>query len=56
LLVTGRTEREYHLEALNDFEMFNHLGADEGQSSANDELAKNKICYSKLTLNWIIYN
>jgi hypothetical protein len=54
LLVTGRTERHYPVEALNNFEMFDCLGANESLLGLDDELAENKIFASKSALNWVI--
>jgi hypothetical protein len=54
LLVTGRTERHHPVEALNNFEMFDRLGANESLLGLDDELAENKILASKSTLNWVI--
>jgi hypothetical protein len=56
LLVTGRTERHYPVKALNNFEMFDHLGANESLLGLGNELAENKIFASKSALNWIIYD
>jgi hypothetical protein len=42
LLVTGRTERRHPIEALNNFEMFDHLGANEARLGLDDELAEEK--------------
>jgi hypothetical protein len=56
LLVTGRTERRYPVEALNKFEMFDRLGANEARLGLDDELAENRIFASKSALNWVIYN
>jgi hypothetical protein len=55
LLVTGRTERQHPIEALNNFEMFDRLGANESLLGLDDELAENKIFISKSVLNWVIY-
>jgi hypothetical protein len=52
LLVTGRTKRQHPVEALNNFEMFDHLGANE--SRHDDELAENRIFVSKSALNLVI--
>jgi hypothetical protein len=54
LLVTGRTERQHAVEALNNFEMFDRLGANESLLGLDDELAENKIFASKSALNWVI--
>jgi hypothetical protein len=54
LLVTERTERQHLVEALNNFEMFDHLGANESRLGHDDELAENRIFTSKLALNWVI--
>jgi hypothetical protein len=54
LLVTGRTERHYLVEALNNFEMFDRLGANESLLGLDNELAENKIFASKSALNWVI--
>jgi hypothetical protein len=51
LLVTGRTERQHPVEALNNFEMFDHLCANESLLGLNDELVENKIFASKSALN-----
>jgi hypothetical protein len=56
LLVTGRTERQHPLEALNNFEMFDRLGANESRLGPDDELVKNRIFASKSALNWVIYD
>jgi hypothetical protein len=50
LLVTSRTERHHPEEVLNDIEMFDCLGANEGRSSPNDELAEDRLFSSKTTL------
>jgi hypothetical protein len=54
LLVTRRTARQHHVEALNNFEMFDRLGANESLLGLDDELAENKIFASKSILNWVI--
>jgi hypothetical protein len=54
LLVTGRTERHHPVKALNNFEMFDHLGANESLLVLDDELAENKIFASKSALNWVV--
>jgi hypothetical protein len=54
LLVTGRTKRQHSVEALNNFEMFDRLGANESRLGLGDELAENIIFASKSVLNWII--
>jgi hypothetical protein len=54
LLVTGRTERHHPVEALNNFEMFEPLGANESLLGPDDELAENRIFASKSALNWVI--
>jgi hypothetical protein len=54
LLVTGRTERHHPVEALNNFDMFDRLGANESLLRLDDELAENKIFSSKSALNWVI--
>jgi hypothetical protein len=54
LLVTGRTERRHSIEALNNFEMFDRLGANEARLGLDDELAENRIFASKSALNWVI--
>jgi hypothetical protein len=54
LLVTGRTERQHSVEALNNFEMFDRLGANESRLGLDDELTENTIFASKSALNWII--
>jgi hypothetical protein len=54
LLVTGRTERQHPVEALNNFKLFDHLGANESRLGPDYELAENKIFTSKSTLNWVI--
>jgi hypothetical protein len=54
LLVTGRTERQYPVEALNNFEIFDRLGANESRLGLDDELAENRIFASKSVLNWVI--
>jgi hypothetical protein len=54
LLVTERTERHHPAEVLNNFEMFDRLGANESLLGLNDELAENKIFASKSALNWVI--
>jgi hypothetical protein len=54
LLVTGWTERQHPVEALNNFEMFDRLGANESLLGLDDELAENKIFASKSALNWVI--
>jgi hypothetical protein len=54
LLITGRTKRQHIVEALNNFEILDHLGANESQLGPDDELAENKIFASKLSLSWII--
>jgi hypothetical protein len=54
LLVTERTERQHPVETLNNFEMFDRLGANESRLGPDDELAENKIFASKLTLSWVI--
>jgi hypothetical protein len=54
LLVTGRTERQHPVEALNNFEMFDHLDANEARLGLDDELAENRIFMSKSALNWVI--
>jgi hypothetical protein len=51
LLVTGQTERQHPVEALNNFEMFDRLGANEARLGPNDELPENKIFISKSALN-----
>jgi hypothetical protein len=51
LLVTGWTERQHSVEALNNFEMFNRLGANESQLGLDNELAENRIFASKASLN-----
>jgi hypothetical protein len=51
LLVTGRTERRHPIEALNNFEMFDRLGANEARLGLDDELAENRIFASKSALN-----
>jgi hypothetical protein len=38
LLVTGQTERHHPVEALNNFEMFDRLGANESLLGSDDEL------------------
>jgi hypothetical protein len=54
LLVDGRTERQHPVEALNNFEMFDRLCANESRLEHDDELAENKIFASKSALNWVI--
>jgi hypothetical protein len=54
LLVTERTEIQYPVEVLNNFEMFDRLGANESRLGPDDELANNKIFASKSTLSWVI--
>jgi hypothetical protein len=54
LLITGRTERRHPVEALNNFEMFDRLDANEAQLGLDYELAENRIFASKSDLNWII--
>jgi hypothetical protein len=54
LLVTGRIERQHLVEALNNFEMFDRLGANEFRLGPDNELAENKIFASKSVLNWVI--
>jgi hypothetical protein len=54
LLVTGRTERQHAVEALNNFEMFDRLGANESLLGLDDELAENRIFASKSALNWVL--
>jgi hypothetical protein len=44
------------VEALNNFEMFDRLGANESRLRHDDELAENRIFASKSTLNWVICN
>jgi hypothetical protein len=39
---------------LNNFEMFDRLGANEARLGIEDELAENRIFASKSTLNWVI--
>jgi hypothetical protein len=56
LLIIGRTERQHFVEALNNFEMFDRLGANEDRLRPNDELTENRIFVSKSVLNWIIYD
>jgi MuDR family transposase len=56
LLVTGRTERHHPVEALNNFETFDRLSANESLLGLDDKLAENKIFALKSTLNWIIYD
>jgi hypothetical protein len=51
LLVTGRTERRHPVEVLNNFEMFDRLGANEARLGLDDELAGNRIFASKSALN-----
>jgi hypothetical protein len=54
LLVTRRTERQYPVEALNNFQMFDRLSANESRLGLDDKLAENRIFTSKSALNWII--
>jgi hypothetical protein len=54
LLVTGRTERQHPVEPLNNFEIFDCLGANESLLDFDNELDENKIFASKSALNWII--
>jgi hypothetical protein len=54
LLVTGRIERQHPIKALNNFEMFDRLSANESRFGSDDELAENRIFTSKSALNWII--
>jgi hypothetical protein len=54
LLVIGRTERRHPVEALNYFEMFDHLGANKARLGLDDELAENRIFASKSALNLVI--
>jgi hypothetical protein len=54
LLVTGRIERHHPVEALDNFEMFDRLDANESLLGPNDELAENRIFASKSALNWVI--
>jgi hypothetical protein len=54
LLVIGRTERQHPVEASNNFEIFDRLGAIESLLGLDDELAENKIFASKSALNWVI--
>jgi hypothetical protein len=54
LLVADRTERHHHVEMLNDIEMFNCLGSNEGQLRLDDELAEDRLFDSKAALIWII--
>jgi hypothetical protein len=54
LLVTGRTERQHPVEPLNNFEIFDRLGANESLLDFDNELDENKIFASKSALNWII--
>jgi hypothetical protein len=56
LLVTGQTERRHPVETLNNFEMFDHLGANEARLGLDDELAENRIFASKSAINWVIYD
>jgi hypothetical protein len=56
LLVTGRTERQHPVEVLNNFEMFDRLGANKVWLWSDDELAENKIFASKSILNWVIWD
>jgi hypothetical protein len=56
LLVTEQIEKQRPIEALNNFEMFDHLGANESRLGLDDELAENKIFASKSALNWVIYD
>jgi hypothetical protein len=56
LLVTRRTERQHPIEALNNFEMFGRLCANEFRLGSDDELAENKIFAFKSVLNWVIYD
>jgi hypothetical protein len=56
LLVIGRTERQHLVEALNNFEMFDRLGANESRLGPDGELAENRIFASKSALSWIIYD
>jgi hypothetical protein len=51
LLVTGRTERHHLVEALNNIEMFDYLGANEGRSGSDDELVEDRLFGSKAMLN-----
>jgi hypothetical protein len=51
LLVTGRNERQHPVEALNNFEMFDHLGVNEARLGLDDELAENRIFAFKSALN-----
>jgi hypothetical protein len=53
-LVTDRTERHHLVEALNDIEIFNCLGANEGRSRFDDELAEDRLFSYKAVLIWII--
>jgi hypothetical protein len=39
---------------LNNFEMFDRLGANESRLGLDDELAENRIFAYKLALNWVI--
>jgi hypothetical protein len=45
LLVTGRTERQHPVEALNNFEMFDHLGANESRLGHDWSVRKNVQCW-----------
>jgi hypothetical protein len=54
LLVTGRTERQHLIKALNNFEMFDRLDANESRLGPDDELNENRIFASKSILNWVI--
>jgi hypothetical protein len=56
LLVTGPTKRQHLVVALNNFEMFNRLGANEARLGSDDELVENRIITSKSALNWVIYD
>jgi hypothetical protein len=50
-LITGRTKGQHSVEALNNFKMFNCLGANESQLGLDNELDENRIFASKAALN-----
>jgi hypothetical protein len=56
LLVTWWTERQHPIEALNNFEIFDRLGAYKSWLGLDDELVENRIFASKSALNWVIYD
>jgi hypothetical protein len=54
LLVIGQTERQHPIKTLNNFEMFDRLGANKARLGPDDELAENNIFASTSALNWVI--